>query len=180
MASRSLRKLTREPPTAEDVQDLISDLSAVDDRATAVIAGIMVEDALSALLLSGMITLDKTARSELFGPDKPLSGFAAKIRVAHAFGLCDTASCKSLTLIKDIRNTFVHAPRRVTFDTPAIADAVKKLTPKNMLLVYARIADRPIIASGPLAFRTKRNAFLTMCLFYEINLRNTIKARAAS
>ena len=103
MASRSLRKLTQEPPTAEEINYLISDLHSVDDRAAAIIVGTMVEDALQALLLSGMITLDKTARSELFGAEKPLASFSAKIRVAHAFGLCDADSCNRLALIKDIR-----------------------------------------------------------------------------
>ena len=180
MTSRSLRKLTQEPPSAEEINHLISDLGAVDDRAAAIIVGTMVEDALQALLLSGMITLDKTARSKLFGAEKPLASFSAKIRVAHAFGLCDADSCKRLDLIKDIRNTFAHAPRRISYDTPAIAAAVEKLKIRNMLLVYARRPDRPIIPSGPLAFRTNRNTFLTMCQFYETNLRNTIRKRAAS
>ncbi len=177
MASRSYKHLTREPPTQEEVEKLIADLRNVDDRSAAIIGSMLVEDALRALLLSGMIKLNSDMRKDLFGPQRPLESFSARIGIAHAFGLLDKRSYAHLTTIKDVRNIFAHAPRAIKFHTPEIWRLTEKLKATNMLRVYAS-TPTDHYQSGLLS--APRNLFLTMCRFYEKSLRATVETRRAS
>ena len=137
----------------------------------------LVEDALRVLLLSGMIKLTSDMRKDLFGPQRPLESFSARIAIAHAFGLLDKRSYTHLTVIKDVRNTFAHAPRVIKFHTPEIWRLTGKLKAANMLLVYS-ITPTDHHQSGLLS--APRNLFLTMCRFYEKSLRATAETRRAS
>jgi len=58
-----------------------------------------------------------------------LATFSNKIYLAHVMGLSDEITRADLNIIRNIRNTFVHAMGHVSFANPEIQQECNKLTP---------------------------------------------------
>jgi len=113
------------PRTAGDwARALFDAFSQESDRAAAIVAGAMLDDALLKLLKARLVVPDNEERSILDGVNAPLGTFSARIDGALQLGLVSTYLARDLHLIRKIRNAFAHEPLETTFDTQRIADLV--------------------------------------------------------
>ena len=127
MALKTLRQLIRERPTQEELSEIRKEIRKVHDRAAAILATTLIDDALEELLLAKFQPLSKSERLELFEGEGPLGSLAAKIKMGHALSLIGAQARADLMLIKEIRNVFAHASGIITFQTPEVANACSRL-----------------------------------------------------
>lgn len=166
--SRKLSQLIREKPTAEDIEKTLKDLRTVHDRAAAIIVATTVDDALRDLLLHKMVTLNSDRYNSLFGVDRPLSSFAAKINIAYAFNVISDATRGDLEAIKNIRNAFAHARKPITFKTPEIEVECGKMDFQAMLLGSLPLElDLPKIIN----LKQTRSIYIAACRYYDALMR---------
>jgi DNA-binding MltR family transcriptional regulator len=90
-------------------------------------------------ILSGFIQslfrneLTRKEEQEIFTGTGPLAPFAAKIRLCYALGCYGPITRQNLLEVSRIRNHFAHSALPITFRTPQIRAACKKL---NILQTY--------------------------------------------
>jgi len=93
-----------------------------EDRATVLIAGALLDQALEAAILTHFVNLNKNEKRDIFSGEVngPLSSFAHKIRISYALGIIGKNAKEDLNVIKAIRNAFAHAFDHVDFSTETI------------------------------------------------------------
>src|ERR1700743_1940011 len=86
---RSLKDLMREVPPIDKMGEKFAELYNMADRAAAIIGSSFIEHSLERTILAKLRPLSNTQTEKLldYGDDGPLSGFASKIRLAHALGI---------------------------------------------------------------------------------------------
>src|SRR5688572_23015419 len=94
------------------------------DRAAAIVAGAMLDDALLTLLRARLVPAVDRERSILEAPNAPLGTFSARIDASFQMGLVSKELARDLHIIRKIRNQFAHEPLDTTFDTPRISDLI--------------------------------------------------------
>jgi len=112
--------------TKKSIHGLISGIFQQSDRASAIVAGCVVEELLEMLLNSFLISDSKT-RKNLFQGMAPLSTFSAKIHIAYYLGLINENQYHDLKIIKKVRNRFAHSVNRLTFEELDIKDRCNQL-----------------------------------------------------
>lgn len=134
-ASR-LKDLIRAPGTLEEIVTYLASLRGLDDRAAAIVSATQLEHSLErALLQTKMVPLGNDEYGRLFGPDRPLATFNAKIRLGHALGIFERQTRRDLDRIREIRNAFAHSGLQLFFSTDEIANHCDQIT------LPARAAD---------------------------------------
>ena len=98
-----------------------------DDRAHAIVAGALLEQALEAALLTHFDLEEGEARTLFADQEGSISTFAIKIKLSYALGIIDPTIRTELTRIKNIRNVFAHTRAAINFQTPPIVDACNLL-----------------------------------------------------
>jgi hypothetical protein len=147
---KELRELIRRmPDRGDEIDTTIKAMSeAESDRGCALIAGSVAEDGLETILRSHLVSLSKTKVDELFGIERPLSSFTAKIKIAYAFGFIDGSLRDHFDKIREIRNVFAHSKIAIDFNTPAIRRScvgllgstdANKINPRDIYLNTAYI-----------------------------------------
>jgi len=122
----TLRKLARRRyPTDIELKEFFDYLTTAEDRAFAIIAATALEDAIELAIRNKMI---RHELRDLFGSDKPLGSFNAKVHMAFALGIIGPKSCDDLEVIRLVRNAFAHNGQKIDFNTPAVALACERLT----------------------------------------------------
>jgi DNA-binding MltR family transcriptional regulator len=124
----ALRALSRRLPTGNELYDTINALEAGSDRALVVLSTAMLEGSLKLTLLMCFrqgLSADRT--DALFGSDKALSSFSAKINLAYALSLIGNNLRHDLDWLRDIRNQCAHAQFHIDFGTKEIAAAIEQL-----------------------------------------------------
>ena len=164
MALKTLRQLIRERPTGEELSKIREEIRKVHDRAAAILATALIDDALEDLLLAKFKPLSKSERLELFEGEGPLGSLAAKIRMCHALSLISLGARADLILIKDIRNVFAHASGIITFQTPEVANACAKLG----RLDRVNAADLRLPADRVWPPITPRDRYVTSCALFSL------------
>lgn len=84
-------------------------------------------DVLIETILETFVNLDANTQKLLFGIEKPLGSFSAKITLAFALGLISYRERKELDQIRKIRNIFAHEISKVSFKTTSIKDRCSNL-----------------------------------------------------
>lgn len=125
------------------------------DRGAVILGATAVDDVLQKAILERMVTLNADEEDRLFGPDRPLGSFSARVRMAHALGIIDRDQRKVCDLIREMRNACAHSRRAVSFETPEL---------KNVLVVAARgiLPGDVSSATWPMLMRL---AFSWICLW---------------
>jgi hypothetical protein len=123
----ALRELMRARPEFPELEKTMDSLRAAGDIEAAILGASMLEVELERLLKSKLKSTDATLPDVLFGDRGPLSDFSSKTLVARAFGFISEPMAGELKSISVIRNTFAHAPTRLTFEHEAVAKAVASL-----------------------------------------------------
>jgi hypothetical protein len=122
----SLRDLGKLPPSDDELGETWAEIERQSHRASAVLAGALVEAALQFALYTHFVFLSKLEMEGLFDYPAPLASFDAKIRIAYAIGLYGPVVRHDLDIVRKVRNGFAHAQRPLTFETPQIAREVAK------------------------------------------------------
>jgi DNA-binding MltR family transcriptional regulator len=117
MAKKSPSKLIKalNLEKSADLVGLLKELQEGSDRATAILAGVYLDEQLSQVL-KGFLIEDKNIEDALFGPDRPLGTFSSRIKMAYALGLLNGDVYHDLETIRDIRNVFAHALHGLSFE----------------------------------------------------------------
>jgi hypothetical protein len=138
MARDALKALSRKRPTSRELIQNIVDAETDSDRAAALIAASMLEDALADGLLCLMRQgMKKDELSAVFGAMGFLGTFTTKINAGYAFQLFGGKTKLDLEIIKDVRNAFAHGSVPVSFSEECIKEACAQLS------VCGRIQDVP-------------------------------------
>lgn len=118
-------ELTKKPKSPSDWAKAIHKAFLREsDRAAAIVAGAMLDEALLAVLRARLVKPISKGKSLVDGPNGPLGTFSARIDAAHQFGLISKHLARDLHIIRKIRNEFAHEPLEATFNTGKIADLV--------------------------------------------------------
>jgi hypothetical protein len=96
--------------------------------------------------------------------------FYAKVLLGFALGLFGEAARNDLTVIKNIRNAFAHAPRPINFETMEIAFACQKL---RYIDAIARNSARTILRTKPLVVESPRARFTATAKIFLLDLHVT-------
>jgi hypothetical protein len=123
----ALRELMRARPEFPELEKTMESLRAAGDIEAAILGASMLEVELERLLKSKLKSTDAALPDMLFGDRGPLSDFNSKTLVAKAFGFISDPMAGELKSISVIRNTFAHAPTRITFEHEAVAKEVAAL-----------------------------------------------------
>lgn len=123
---RTLRDLSRERPSLEEIGAIHEEADNGNDRTAAILLAISVENKLRDSLFS-KLSIHSEFQDELTGRDGPMSSFSQKILLGFVLGLYDANIQAEMRIIRHIRNAFAHSERPITFTTPEIAEACKKL-----------------------------------------------------
>lgn len=102
-------------------------LQGESDRAVSLITAAFLDDALELLLRKCLIDRAKIT-DELFGSDRPLGSFSARVKMAYCLGHISRRTFEDLEVIRSIRNDFAHSRESITFATPSIRDRCMNLS----------------------------------------------------
>lgn len=95
-----------------DELQAVRELSAMSDRAAAIVGAVMLEDKLERLLRSCLrdmpLTGGESIQDQMFRPMGPLGSFSAKTKLGAMLGLYSKDAYKDMNCIRDIRNKFAH------------------------------------------------------------------------
>src|SRR5690348_6427514 len=118
MARAASKQLLKELPTQQEMYQILVDLKAHGDAATAILGAAYLEYAMEAIFKAYFRTLNSRENARMFdgAANGILGTFAAKIRVAYAMRMINPDTHHDLLLINDIRNVFGHSLHKLTFD----------------------------------------------------------------
>lgn len=122
-----LRRLTRDPPSFDALNEAHNEIHLGSDRAAAILVAAALEPYLECLILGHLPNLDEGTSAALTREGGALATFSNKIYLAYAMGLIDEITRDDLNIIRDIRNTFAHAMGHVSFANPEIQQECNKL-----------------------------------------------------
>ncbi|WP_242893052.1 hypothetical protein [Stenotrophomonas maltophilia] len=112
---------------------LDAEFSGASDRAAAIVAAAVIDDALRALLEAVMV-VDHPHGIDVFAPGQELGSYMGRVKIAFMLGLIDDSERVRLTLVAKIRNEFAHLAKDIGFDSPRIADRCRELAaPKELV-----------------------------------------------
>lgn len=125
---RRFKAFTRGELTIADLPRLEDEVYGINERASAIIFGSIVENSLTALLKNSLRQeMNRNQRKRLFDERGPLGTFSAKIITAYAFELIGPATFNDLDIIRIVRNEFAHSRKHFGFDSSELADVCAHL-----------------------------------------------------
>jgi hypothetical protein len=113
------------------------------DRASAVMAGSMVENRLKTALLSRCTHVPKL-ETRHFHSSGAMGSFSIKIDIAYMMQIISAAAYNDLVIIKDIRNAFAHRTDIKDFQTQWLRDKTK-----NLKLIETQVGEHKAGKSAP-------------------------------
>jgi DNA-binding MltR family transcriptional regulator len=114
----------------DDVLEFRSSLTPETDRGVALVSAAYLEHELEGLLRRYFVD-DTKIVSRLFEPTGPLGTFSAKIDLICALGILPSGECRSLHLVRKIRNEFAHQHKVLSFRESEIRSRCLELIPLN-------------------------------------------------
>lgn len=124
---RTLRDLSIEGPTADELELIVNELRASTDRNIAILASSGVEWQLARLIIKKLPNTTEKSILKLLDNNGPLSTLYATTQLGFALGLYDKDVSHDLEIIRRVRNSFAHSPRPITFRTAEISEECQKL-----------------------------------------------------
>lgn len=117
--------------TALEILD--AEFAGASDRAAAIVAAAILDDALQDLLKCAMVG-EALKESDVFRPGQQLGSFSTRVKLAHLLGLIDESEKRRLSLVARVRNDFAHLASDLSFATPSVADRCRELAPPPELV----------------------------------------------
>jgi len=113
------------------------------DTAVVIVAAANLELCLRMAIEARFDHLNRIESRELFGPDRPLGSFSAKIAIAYALGIFEKQFRADLHRIRHIRNAFAHMSNHAGFKTEGVVAAC------NTLVLPTRSISKVFRATDP-------------------------------
>ena len=101
--------------------------SGESDRAAAIVAGALLDEAVLRLLDRRLAPAPHKDRSITGGANAPLGAFSTRIDACCQLGLISKHLAADLHLIRRVRNDFAHSTDDLSFDSGPIRDRVRAL-----------------------------------------------------
>ncbi len=146
----------RTPITARTLVAECVELIKESDRGVILVGAAMLDVRLERAILARLRDDEKVA-CELFGPDRPLGSFGAKIKLAYLLGLLTDEERRELDLVRRVRNRAAHETGEAGFAT--FADQVKILTARIPAETGVRPFGRELTARERFALMVAGLAF---------------------
>lgn len=124
--------------TALEVLD--AEFSGASDRAAAIVAAAVLDDALRTLLSAAMV-VNYPPGFDVFAPGQELGSFMSRVKISFMLGLIDDSERKRLSLVAKIRNEFAHLAQDISFKSAHIADRCRELSPPKELIPPREVPD---------------------------------------
>lgn len=123
----TLYDLSRQVPSKTEIDANWNEMVHGSDRASALVASSLVEDALGRLLYRSMPHLSKTDINRMFfETNAPFWNFSSKIEIAYGMQLIKKTDHTELGCIRRVRNAFAHTIKPITFEHALInAECIK-------------------------------------------------------
>jgi hypothetical protein len=145
----ALADLSKQRPSAAELEQYPELTSAETDRAAAIMASAVTEHALESAISCRLVDHGDDVRKTWFeGDNAPFGTFSSKIQLGMALGIYGKKMLGQLIALKNIRNQFAHCSAPLDFSNPAIVKAVEGLRP-----------DHPLIGEKPI-----RTRYLSTCI----------------
>ncbi|MEX1059878.1 MAG: MltR family transcriptional regulator [Methyloceanibacter sp.] len=124
---RSLRTISREEPTRDEMLEMLRESWRGSDLMAAIIPCVHLQDAIAQLIIAHFPRTDKDVIEGLYERDGPLSTFFSQIQLGYAMGLFDRDVKRDLDTIRHIRNGFAHSLKPLRFTTPEVEREVRRI-----------------------------------------------------
>jgi hypothetical protein len=108
------------------ITNFMVDLALEGDRSAVVLGAARLDLALENLL-SKVLMPSSDKVDNLFGSDRPLRSFSAKIALASRLGLIDNDFNHALQMVRKLRNDFAHSPVKENLSKPEHKSRVNEL-----------------------------------------------------
>jgi hypothetical protein len=95
-------------------QEYLKEIKQGNDRATAILGAVYLDEYLRGYI-EGVLAEGNRLSDDLFGPEKPLGSFSARIKMAYALGLISKEIYSDLNTIRNVRNIFAHGLYEASF-----------------------------------------------------------------
>jgi DNA-binding MltR family transcriptional regulator len=166
---RSVRDLSRDHATPEEAIDIVKFLQDAPDIAVAILATSQVEMMLEKAIFEKLRRNDQDTINLLTEAGGPLSGMHAKVSLAYAMGIIDETAKRNLNVVRNIRNAFAHAKRRISFDEPEVLDELRDI----QIPSRAGKDERAILVDAKGKAFSGRPRFFALCtaLFMKLSRR---------
>ncbi len=114
------------------IDELGAELRHESDRGVVIVLAAMLEEILEECVKARLEKLDQVVglADKLFGPERPLSTFSAKIAMAAALGVIDEDLYRRIDGVRALRNACAHAQVGMRLDTPEVADCLFFIVPE--------------------------------------------------
>jgi DNA-binding MltR family transcriptional regulator len=138
-----------------ETRNALDELQNGADRAVGIVAGAIIDSALTDILRSkhrpDTSKYTKEIQDKVFEPNGPLGNFGAKIWVAYLLGYLTQEACEDLRNFAFVRNRFAHYSMHNSFETQAIKDRCSNFTllDKRIVPPKARVIDRVTGTTAP-------------------------------
>ena len=125
---RSLRAYWKDRANPETPDHFVSELMGQSDRASVVLMGSQLDDALTFRLSQAMaFHLDGKHFEDAFRYDGPLGSFSARIDMAYLFGVIDNRTRSQLNDFREMRNACAHSKHKIDFSIPQLCEVAKRV-----------------------------------------------------
>lgn len=116
----------------DSVGQLSNELSSESDRGFVIVLAAMLEEILEACIRARLQELDRIPglADKLFGAERPLSSFSAKIAMAAALGVVEEDLYRRIDGVRVLRNACAHAQVGMRLDIPEIAECLFLIVPE--------------------------------------------------
>lgn len=116
----------------ESVDQLSNELISESDRGVVIVLAAMLEEILEAFVRARLQKLDQIPglADKLFGAERPLSSFSAKIAMAAALGVVDEDLYRRIDGVRALRNACAHAQVGMRLDVPELAECLFLIVPE--------------------------------------------------
>lgn len=116
----------------DSVEQLTTELSHESDRGLVIVLAAMLEEILEEYVRARLRKLDRVPglADKLFGAERPLSSFSAKIAMAAALGVIDEDLYRRIDGVRALRNACAHAQVGLRLDIPEVADCLFLIVPE--------------------------------------------------
>ncbi len=114
-ALKELKAASRKEPGPEYADRLDAELEGQSDRAAVILVSTVIEDALERRIRLEMRTMTDKEADDLFGFEKPLGTFSARISIGWAMSIYGGRTKRDLNHIRALRNACAHSRFPLTF-----------------------------------------------------------------